>query len=165
MLDERDRTILEKGHLFHFRFWLALLIALPVYLVICHYNVDERQVRTLDQNDLFLRELVTGFSLVALLLAWGFQRLMLSVRQPLTRLPGLISSRAVERYRTAFMMTQATAHSIALFGLALYYSGYAKPTLYLFTCLAALGQILFLPRSDELRRYACRHKEMAVHKS
>ena len=162
MLDDRDRAILVKGHGFHFMFWLALMVALVVYLVICHINADTRQVRELNEGAWFLRDVVTGFSLLALMLAWLFKRMMLAVKEPLTRLAALVSTRSVERYRTAFMMTQATAHSIALFGLALFYSGYGTPTLYLFTCIAAVGQIWFMPRPEELRRYTRKQKQLVT---
>ena len=131
--------------------WVAILVALAIYVAIGHFFIGKALVDTGDVSVSWIRTVLAGVGAILLLSSFFIRRAMLA-RGTAATLP---DERAVAaRYKSATIVAAGICEAVGLMGLVLIFLGDSLQTLYLFNGAAAIGLFLHRPKIEELERLA-----------
>jgi hypothetical protein len=125
--------------------WLAMLVSLAIYLVICQLAGDA--VRQGVGNDIpldLMRSILIAISVAELLLIDFFRKRTLKPRR------GAAPEAVVQKYSVTSLISYAIAESIGIFGMVLYFLGDRVHYLYMLIAISALTMVYYRPKFEEL---------------
>lgn len=163
MLSQKDREDLRKLIWLSAVIWLAIALAVGMYVLIGHLGEDVLHgVSPIDKGVLnILRAALLGSSLLILLIIVPFLRKVILRVVPVTAdasgpLPGAepYVRMAAKKYLIAMIVTLALCESIAVFGFVLFILGDSFTTLYVSCAGSLLGMSYYYPKLEALEGLA-----------
>jgi len=131
--------------------WVAILMALAIYVVIGHFFHGEALVDTGDVSVAWIRTVLAGVAGMMLISSFLIRRAMLTRTANATE-PD--EQAVAARYKSATIVAAGICEAVGLMGLVLIFLGDSLQTLYLFNGAAAIGLFLQRPKMGELERLA-----------
>lgn len=157
MLDKDEMKMIDKGWLTLNIVWMAMLMALVIYLFLGLYLKDQIHFSLAKEFPInILRTALYTVSIIAVILAKYIRNYMLEKKedrniinksQPLTMLN---QHPAVIKYSAAVIFSLAMSESAGLFGLVLFILGNILTDLYIMLAISAAALIYYRPHKEEL---------------
>lgn len=159
MLNKHEIEAINKGWRSIHIIWIAMLIALFVYLVVGLSLKDIFQSSIQESSLKILRYILYAISFVTFFSIKYVRRLILKSKNiGLSQVIG-VNSPAVVRYITATIVSLAMAESISIYGLVLFLLGKNTTDLYLLIFISAVAMIYYRPFKEQMIKLVNEMKE------
>ncbi len=121
-----------------------MLAMLATYLIVCHALGSQLQQPLPEAQRVLIRTVLYGIAIVTFPVANLLRHIQLRLNQTM---PG--NNPAKNRYLMTVIVSLSLIESIGVFGFIMFILGDDFNTLYIFTCMSALGIFLYRPKLDE----------------
>jgi len=138
--------------------WIVHLLMLVCYVIFVHLEAEFNRFDPWPNfPPTLLKVIFLGLAIYSFILAYYFRKQLLSGRGPFVSEEKLIRRASklkkpvfIVRYRMAVTLSLIFSHSVAVYGLALWYLTRDFQFFYLSVCASAGGLILFRPKMEEI---------------